>query len=179
MIDSAVRARLAHWALFLVLVFIVYFLRLIPANPGTRQLPDPYWVVIFGYAWVIRRPDYVPTPLFAAAVFLGDVLFLRPLGLWSAISIGGLEFLRARAQFSRELPFLFEWAMVAGVIVLMAVANRVLLGVFIVNQPDLASTGIQLLLSILAYPLVVGISATLFGVRKVAPGATDKMGHRI
>ena len=179
MIDVAARSRLAHWALFVLLVLFVYFLRLLPANPGARQLPDPYWIVIFGFAWVLRRPDFIPTLLFAAAVFLGDMLFLRPPGLWSAISVAGLEFLRARAQFSRELPFLFEWAMVSSVIFLMVLANRVILGIFIVSQTDLASTGVQLLLSIMAYPLAVGISAWLFGVRKVAPGATDEMGHRI
>jgi rod shape-determining protein MreD len=38
---------------------------------------------------------------------------------------------------------------------------------------------IQLIATVLAYPPVVVVSAMLFGVRKVAPGQVDALGHRL
>ena len=45
--------------------------------------------------------------------------------------------------------------------------------------PPIALVALQLLGSILAYPVVVALSGLLFGLRKTAPGQTDSLGRRI
>jgi rod shape-determining protein MreD len=48
-----------------------------------------------------------------------------------------------------------------------------------VDQPRLGLTLVELIVTILAYPVVVGLSQFVFGLRKVAPGEVDELGHRI
>ncbi len=179
MIDTATRARLVAWLLFTATAAVVFFMRLLPLDLAAGRWPGPDWIVALGFAWVLRRPDYMPVTLFAALLFLSDLLFMRPPGLWAAISVAGLEFLRRRAQFSRELPFLFEWAMFGGVFGAMMLVNRLVLGIFIVDQPGVFLDALLWFATLAVYPLVVLASAYVFGVRKVAPGAVDNLGHPI
>ncbi len=173
------RQRLGHFLLFSALCTMVFFFRLLPLVGASAHWPGPDLIVLLGFAWVTRRPDYMPVLLFAAATFLGDLLFMRPPGLWAAISVSGLEFLRARAAFSRELPFAAEWAMVSGVFLAMIVAQRIVLALFLLPRPDPGMDGILWLATVAAYPAVVLACDLAFGVRKVAPGAVDDLGHRI
>ncbi len=129
-------------------------------------------------AWVVRRPDFLPTLLIAAVFLLGDVIFMRPLGLWAAFVVMGTEFLRMRAVAWRDLNFLLEWFMVAGVLSAMTLVNRLVLWVIFVDQPALGLTLIRLLGTIAVYPLVVLLAARFFGLRKLAPGAVDRLGHK-
>ena len=179
MIVHPVHQRIWHWVLFGALAALAMFIQLLPINLDPARLPGPDWLVVIAFSWVLRRPDYIPAPLVASLVFLEDLLFMRPPGLWAAISLAGLEFLRGRARFSRALPFGFEWLMFSGVYLAMLVANRIMLAIFFVPPPRLALEGVQLLATIIAYPLVSAISAYIFGVRKMAPGSVDELGHRI
>ncbi len=165
--------------LFAVLAFLIVFLRLLPLDPGPGNLPGPDLLVGLAFAWVLRRPDYVPVLLVAAVILTTDVFFLRPLGLWTACVILGLEFLRAREPFSRDLPFLFEWGVVATTIVFMTLGYVLILALFAVDQPALGLTLLQMLATILAYPLIVLFSARVIGLKKIPPGAVDQLGHRL
>jgi rod shape-determining protein MreD len=179
MIKTASRRRLIAWLILTGVSLVVYFVRLLPLDLSAGRWPGPDWVVVLGFSWVLRRPEYVPVGLFAALIFLGDMLFMRPPGLWAAITVMGLEFLRRRAQFSRELPFLIEWGMFAGVYGSMVLTNRLIQGVFLVDQPGIGLDALLWLGSVAIYPLVVLASAYVFGVRKAAPGAVDDLGHPI
>ncbi len=169
----------AHWLLFTALVALIFFIRLLPLHPGATAWPGPDWIIALAYGWALRRPSFMPALLLAAALFLEDLVFLRPPGLWAALGVLGLEFLRGRAQLSRSLPFAAEWALVAVVLLFMTFGQRLLLGVFLAPQPPLGMDLLRWLATLLAYPLVVLVSAYLFGVRKVAPGALDELGHPI
>ena len=171
MIDARLRARLGHWLLLVALAGLVWFLRLVPTGAGSAGIAWPDWLVLFAFAWVLRRPDYIPVALFAALLFLQDILFLEPPGLWSMIAVLGLEFLRGRAPYSRDLPFLFEWILVGGVLAAMLLGQRILLGLFLLPAPPLASVLAQGALSLLVYPAAVLASTTLFGVRRAGSGA--------
>ena len=48
---------------------------------------------------------------------------MRPPGLWAAIVVLGVEFLRNREADSRDLPFLVEWGTVALLMLAMTLAN--------------------------------------------------------
>lgn len=179
MVDPVTRRRWGFRGLFVLLAFGVVFFQILPFRIGVSRWPGPDLLTLLAFAWVLRRPGYVPVVLVAAVTLFTDTLFMRPLGLWSALVVLGFEFLRRRQPFSRDLPFLVEWMMVAGVLLGMTVTNAFVLAIFLVEQPDLKLTFLQLIISILSYPVVVAISRFALGVRKIAPGEVDALGHRL
>lgn len=179
MSDAAPSHKWAYWLLFLALVVIIVFARLIPlqTTPSNWAMPD--LLICFCFAWVLRRPDYMPTLLIAAVMLTTDFLFMRPPGLMAALVVLGAEFLRARNHVLRELPFSLEWGMVVGVITGIMVANRVILIFVMSPRPPLGLSLFQLLITLAAYPVVVAISRYGLGIRKLSPGEVDALGHRI
>jgi rod shape-determining protein MreD len=179
MVDPVSRQLWAFRGLFTALALGVLFFQVLPFRIGTPRWPGPDLLTLLAFAWVLRRPDYVPVLLVLAVTLFTDILFMRPLGLWSALVLVGFEFLRRRQPFSRDLPFLVEWMMVAGVLLAMTVTNALVLAIFLVQQPVLTLTFLQLIISILSYPVVVAVSRFALGVRKIAPGEVDALGHRL
>lgn len=165
-------------ALFVALFVAVAFVQLLPLEMGPGQIPGPDILMLLAFSWVVMRPDYVPVFLIAAIFFVADLLFMRPLGLWTALVVLGTEFLRNRSFTLRDTPFSIEWLMVSGVIVAVFLANMLALGLFAVTQPSLGLTLIGLIATILAYPLVVILAGRAFGLRKIVPGEVDRLGHR-
>lgn len=165
--------------LFLALCFLIAFGRLLPLDAGPGGWPGPDLILGLIFAWVLRRPAYVPLGLVAAIFLITDVMFMKPLGLWSAIGVLGYEFLRRREPTGRDMAFPLEWMLVAGVILSMTVANALILALFAADQPALGLTLLQMIMTVLAYPAVVLVSSYVFGVRKSAPGEVDRLGHRL
>ncbi|WP_226779136.1 rod shape-determining protein MreD [Oceaniglobus trochenteri] len=179
MVDPVSRRRWGFRALFVLLAAIVVFVEILPYRIGDARIPGPDILTLLAYAWVMRRPDYIPTLLVAAVILFTDILFMRPLGLWTALVLLGLEFLRARQPFSKDLPFLVEWMMVAAVLLAITLTNALVLAIFLVEQPVLSLTFLQMIVSTLTYPVVVALSRYAIGIRKAAPGTVDALGHRI
>lgn len=179
MADTVVTRRWRTRALYVALAFLIAFGRLLPLDAGPSVWPGPDLILLLTYAWVLRRPDAVPVLLVALVVLMSDILFMRPLGLWTACAILGLEFLRRREAFSRDLPFPAEWALVSATILGITVLNALVLTLFVVIQPTLGQILIQTIITVLSYPLVVLFSSIALGVRKVTPGAVDQLGHRL
>lgn len=171
--------RLARQIIFLALAFGIAFVQLLPLSPGPGGLPGPDLILALSFAWVLRRPDFVPVLLVALVMLVTDFLFLRPPGLWAAITVLGLEFLRAREGAFRDVPFLLEWGMVSVVLTVMTLGRAAVLLIFFVDQPPLGLTLIELILTMMAYPVVVLVSVYLFGLRKAAPGEVDALGRRL
>lgn len=178
MAEAVVTRSWRYGVLFFVLAFVIVFARLLPLGPGPG-LPGPDLLVCVAFAWVLRRPGAVPVLSIAAVMFLTDILFMRPIGLWTACVVLGSEFLRSREPFSRDLPFLLEWLVVSVVIVSMTLGYSLILAIFGVDQPSLGLRLIQMIATILAYPPVVLFSVALLGLRKMAPGAVDELGRRM
>ncbi len=181
-VAEAVRSRhWRYWTLFAGLAGLSLFLRLLPLPgfaPGVPGgVPGPDLLLCLVLAWVLRRPDYMPALLVAVVFLLEDLLLMRPPGLWALIVLLGAEFLRGRQPLMRELPFLLEWAVVAAVIAAMWLAERLVLGLVMVPMPALGPALLHLLLTLLAYPLVVGVSHALLRVRKPATGEVDALGR--
>lgn len=169
----------AYRALFAVLALALLFLRLLPLGSVAGAWPGPDLLMCLTFAWVLRRPDYVPLVLIALVVLLEDLLLMRPPGLWAAWMVLGAEFLRNRTSLTRELSFVVEWVLVAGVMAAVVMGNRLVLAVTMLDQPSLGQTIIQLVASILCYPVVVFLSRLAFGVRKPAAGEIDAYGRRL
>jgi rod shape-determining protein MreD len=178
--DETLDLRRQLWRLtFVALVALIAFVRLLPFSSGQGGLPGPDLMVALAAAWVLRRPDYVPVCLIALVMLAADFLFMRPPGLWAAVVVLGTEVLRQREAGWRDLPFLVEWALVSVVLAAMWIANAAVLALFLVDQPPLGLTLLQLILTMLAYPVAVAVTAFVFGLRRAAPGEVDELGRRL
>lgn len=179
MVDPAPGNKWLYWAMFIGLFGLIIFVQLIPMQTMPRSWSPPDLLICLCYAWVLRRPEYMPVLLIAFVMLLSDMLLMRPPGLMAALFLLGAEFLRSRTDLMRGLPFVLEWALVAGVLTAVMAANRVALIVVVTPRPPLTLSLTQLLTTLLAYPLVVLFSRYIIGVRKIAPGEVDAWGHRI
>nr|WP_319249323.1 rod shape-determining protein MreD [uncultured Celeribacter sp.] len=175
MVDPRTVRLWAYRAGFLVLSALSFFLYLLPLQVGTGHWPGPDVPLAFAFAWVLRRPDYIPVLIFAAVMLLADFIFLRPPGLWTALTLVGLEFLRRREPTSRDMPFVFEWAMVAAVMLAIALLNRIVLTLFMVDQAPLGLSILGQISTLIAYPFVVLFSRTILRIEKVTPTEADEI----
>ena len=169
----AERGALHLWlmqALFAGLAGAMIFARLLPLDTAPPGWVGPDLFLALTFAWAVRRPDYVPPLLVAGLALLMDLLFQRPPGLWAALVVIGCEALRRRAPALRDRTFLADWAAVAGTLVAVTLANRLVLAVLLVDQAPLGLSLMQLVSTIVAYPLVAALSHFGLGVRKRAPG---------
>lgn len=179
MIDPLTRRRLSHRALFAAIGIVLIFIRLMPVNHTPGGLPGPDLTLALTLAWLLRRPEYVPAALIVLVFLLEDVMFWRPIGLWTLIVLGATEFLRTREQSLRDLPFALEWALVTGLLIAMVTLKRMILLMTMVEQPALGLELFQMLMTLVAYPIVVVVSRVAFGLRRAAPGEVDAFGHRM
>lgn len=175
MVDPRTLRRWLFRGVFVLLVLSVVFFQVLPLQVGTGHWPGPDLIVAFAFAWVLRRPGYVPVLLVAIAMLIADFMFLRPPGLWAALTIGGLEFLRGREPTSRDMPFFIEWAMVGGVLLAMVVLYRLVLTLFMVNQASLGLFVLGQISTFAAYPLAVLVSSVVLGIEKITAAEADEM----
>lgn len=163
-------------AVFLGMVMLMIFLRILPMPIEPGRLPGPDLVMCLCCAWVLRRPDHLPAILIAGVVFLEDMLLMRPPGLWAAILLLGTEFLRRRA--SRDMPILQEWGMVSMAILVMVLANRLIHAMVLLPQPGLGMTLLHAVMSIIAYPVVVVLLKLAFRFGPAGGTDLDAYGRR-
>jgi len=174
MVRNPATARWLYGAAYASVMGVIILIRLIPVEFGPHGYPGPDFLICITFAWLLRRPHNLPTPLIALAFLVADMLFMRPPGLWTALVVLAAEFLRAREASSRELPFLAEWAMVSAVLMALSLANHVILLIFSVNQVALSPMLLQVAATALVYPVIVILSRLVFGVDKLIPGETDR-----
>ena len=179
MADSASSTVWGYRGLYVLIAVALLFLRLLPLGSESGSWPGPNLLCAMTFAWVLRRPDYVPPLLIAMVVLLEDMLTMRPPGLWAAVVVVAAEFLRARAALTREVSFVLEWLIVGIVMAASVLAYRLILSLVMLPQVSMAQTVIQLALTILSYPVVVAVSRLALGVRKPATGEVDAYGRRL
>ncbi|MCU0816492.1 MAG: rod shape-determining protein MreD [Cypionkella sp.] len=166
-------------AAFLGIALALLFLRLLPLGAGAGAWPGPDILLCVIFAWAMRRPDYLPVWLLALVLLLEDILLMRPPGLWTAVVIIAVEFIRSRVALTRELTFLVEWALVAALMLGCLLAYRLVFTLSFLPQSGFGFALMQVLWSILCYPLVVGLSRLAFDLRKPATGEVDSYGRRL
>lgn len=178
----AENASLNMWIMrvtYLGLALMVIFLSLLPLQTLPRGWAGPDIIVAVTFAWVLRRPEFVPPWLVAVVLLLADLMFHRPPGLWAALVLVGAETLRARHVGLRDLTFAVEWVSVATTLVALTIGYRVILAILMVDQAPLGLSLMQMVMTLLIYPVVVVLSQVLLGVRKLAPGDVETFGSRI
>lgn len=165
--------------LFIGLALLLLFLRLLPLGNTAGGFPGPDLLLCLTFAWVMRRPDFLPLGLLLPVFLIEDLVLMRPPGLWTALVVLATEFLRSRTALTRELNFVTEWVLAGGLMIGMLVAYRLAFGVVLLPQPPFGFAVVQVLWSILAYPVVVGLSRLAFDLRKPAMGEIDDYGRRL
>ena len=165
-------------AVYLVLALAVIFFHLLPLDTVPSRFAPPDLIIAITFAWALRRPDFAPPLAIALVMLTEDMLFHRPPGLWAFLVVAGVEYLKARFAGLRDASFAGEWAAVCIVLVTITLMYRTTLSLTGVEQAPLSLTLTQMILTAIIYPLVVFVSQTLFGVRKLAPGESDALGGR-
>ncbi len=164
--------------LYIALAVFVLFLHLLPLDTQPDRWPFPDTLIALTFAWVLRRPDYVPTILIALVMLLADFLLQRPPGLLAALVVLGTAYLRAAAPGTRDAGFVAEWTSVSIVVAGVFLANRIILAVLSVDQAAFLPVVIQLVLTIAVYPAIVLLSQSVFGVRRVSAADASATGAR-
>lgn len=164
--------------IYVLVCLVLIFLHLLPLDTLPRRWAGPDMMLAITLAWVLRRPDYVPPILIAIMFLLTDLLYQRPPGLWAALVLLSAEGLRSRAPGLRDLTFLVEWLNVATTLALLTLGYRIILGVLLVDQAPLGLSLMQMVATVLFYPVAVFLSQVVFGVRRLAPGDINPTGIR-
>ncbi|AZV79517.1 rod shape-determining protein MreD [Parasedimentitalea marina] len=166
-------------AAFPALALLIVFFRLLPLDTVPRQWAPPDLLMAMAMAWSLRRPDYVPIVLLALTLLLADLMFQRPPGLLALLVLLGCEYLKPRALTHRDTGFAAEWISVSLVLTAITVFNRTALALVGVQQAPLGLILIQMLLTIAAYPLVVFVSQSILGVRRLTSTELETLGIRL
>jgi rod shape-determining protein MreD len=170
MVDPATARIWLGRAAFALTAIVVIFWQLLPIDtvPGVWAWPDV--LLLATLVWVVRRPEYLPVWLVALTFLLADLLFHRPPGLFAALTILLTEALRRRTTSLRNAPFIGEWVTVAAGIAAVTLGNRLVLAIVMTPQAPLGLTLIQMLMTMLAYPAIVGLAVVAFGITRPTPG---------
>ncbi|MFV0334366.1 MAG: rod shape-determining protein MreD [Tropicimonas sp.] len=179
MVDPVTARNWGYRGLYVLLVLLLAFVQLLPLGAGGGALPGADLITALTFAWVLRRPAYVPVLLLAPLLLFLDLLLQRPPGLGAALMLLGSEILRSRRDMSRSVPFAIEWAMVSAVIVALAGLNQIALGLVMADRPPLGQALLRSLFTAAAYPLVVLVSHYILGVRTAAPNEAVALGNRL
>lgn len=164
---------------FGVLTLVILFFHLLPLDTIPRSWAGPDVLLCFALAWSMRRPEYVPALGLAVAFLLADLLLQRPPGLWALLALIGCENLKFRARSLRDANFVTEWIAAGLIIIGITISYQITLAIVLVDTPRLALTVSGLVLTILCYPVVVGLTHFTMGVRKPSAGELDALGQRM
>ncbi len=179
MVDPIQRKIWVHRAIFVMIALVLFFVRLLPMGADAGSWPGPDILLCVIFAWVQRRPDYLPIWLILLVVLTEDFLLMRPPGLWTALVILASEFLRNRAGQTRELGLIMEWLLIALLMIGILLAYRMVFAMTFLPQPGFGFAMIEVAASILCYPFVVGLSLLAVDLYKPVAGEVDAIGRRM
>ncbi len=164
--------RLRVRGLYVGLAFLILFVQTLPITFSFSHFLAPDVLLAITFAWVLRRPDAI-TPLVIGVVFLAnDFILHRPPGLWTAIVLIACVFLQGRIPRLKDAVYSIEFGLVIGMMIVCFLGYQILLVVtFSGAQPPLPSI-LQLITTIVIYPLVTFGSRRMFGLSRLS--TTDR-----
>ncbi len=169
MIDGGFLQVWSYRALFLLLAGGLALVALLPINTAEPGIPRPDLLLCLVAAWTLRRPDFAPLWLIAVAGLVLDFLLFRPPGSWTLALILAAETLNRQAQRDADPTFAVEMVQVAAAVAVAHVVNRVLLVLVGAPRPSAGAVVIEILFTLLAYPLVAVVSVLILRVRRPDP----------
>lgn len=178
----AERADARTWmnrGIFLLLAFVIIVAQLVPLDMQPIGWAPPDLLLVITLVWVARKPRYLPVLVIGLLFLAADFLFQRPPGLWAALVVILTETIRRQNREFRQMPIMVEWSTITIGIVAITILNRLALAITMVPQAPLGLTLIQMIGTILIYPLVVLVAHFVFGVSRSTPGEIGSRGQRI
>ena len=176
----AERADSKTWVqrgVFVVLAFVLIVIDLVPLDMRPSLWASPDFLLTATLVWVARKPRCVPVLIIATLMLMTDFLFMRPPGLWAALVVVLTEVIRRQNRDFRNMPLLVEWGTIAVGILAITVVNRVVLALVMAPQAPLALSLIEMVATILVYPVVLLIAHFAFGVSRTSPGEVGSRGQ--
>ena len=165
-------------AAFVAIAIMTLLSSLLPLQTIPRSWAGPDLLFCLALTWSVRRPEYVPIWLLAGVFLLADFMLSRPPGLLAALMLMACGNMQSRARHLHVTGFMTEWLRAGILIFAAAVLYRLTLAILLVPTPPIGLHATQIIGTIVAYPLVVMISALLFGIRMAPPGDLDNIGQR-
>ena len=175
--NLADRKTWLHRGTFIVLAFMVIVVDLVPLDMRPSVFVAPDLLLAMTLVWVARKPNLVPVMVIATIFLMTDFLFMRPPGLWAGLVVILTEAIRRRHREFRDMPLLVEWGTIALAIVGVTILYRVAFAVTMLPQPSLGLTLIEMMMTILIYPIIALIAFVAFGVKRVSLGAVGSRGQ--
>ena len=154
-------------------------LSIIPFDLSANTLPYPDIFYCFTMIFIVRRPEYVSVWAVFFVFFLRDILTQAPLGLFTFLVIMASEVVRANIQAFREYNFWLEWLWVAAIFIVIMVVQQTILALTLSDMPQLMENILPILLTVMAYPAIVGLVQYGFGLQRPQPGELDAWGNRL
>ncbi|EBA13434.1 hypothetical protein [Roseobacter sp. CCS2] len=162
---------------FLALAFVLIVVDLVPLDMRPSLWVSPDLLLATTLAWVVRKPTYVPVLVIALLFLMTDFLFMRPPGLWAALVVILSEVLRRQHREFRNMPLLVEWGTVAVGIIAITIVNRIVLAIVVSPQAPLGLTLIEMIATILVYPIVLLVAHFIFGISRISRGEIGSKGQ--
>lgn len=176
MIDPATLRRFLFRLQFAGICMALIFYKMLPLSTEPGRIPGPDLLFIVTAAVIMRRPSFAPALVIVAVHLVSDLLFMRPPGLWTAISLLGFEFLRSHRLKSSEVTLPAELGLVAGTFVAIVVSYALVLIILAVPRPDLLTLAIHIVTTVIAYPVAILAVHYILRVRRARPGDLDEDG---
>lgn len=178
MMGPASRSRLVGLGLYLLMAFVLLFLRLVPVGSGAIAWPGPDLTLALTMVWIMRRPDQIPALAVAFVALVEDLVLMRPPGLWAAVMLLGSEAARSRKPRWREQGFMVEWVRMSMLMGVMVLAARVAQIVVMLPVPPLGIVLLKLIATIAAYPAVALFGRLVLGLRRMTPAEAERLAYR-
>ena len=116
-------------------------------------------------AWLFLKPSHLPVILILFVHIISEILLLMPLGLWSALSLMGYEFLRWRSLSQGRLKLGQELLLINIVLILLTFVQIGIEFIFKIKSPPIGMILLQLTFSLLIYPIVIFVLHSILRVR--------------
>ncbi len=179
MLDPATTRRLMFQALFFGVCMLVIFVKMLPLGTTPAAIPAPDLIFAITACFVIRRPRYAPALLIVVVHLLADILFLRPMGLWPALTLLAYEYLRHKKPAGADMQLSVELILVPVVFGAALGFNALVYFALGMPHPTLGQTLLHILMTATAYPFVIAASEFILGVRRVRPGEMEPDGSTL
>lgn len=157
---------LANRALYFCLGMLGIFAMLTPIAMTPSVFLWPEVMLLMAFALIIRNPVFVPFWLIGLVFLIGDILLARPLGLGAFTAVLATEFLRKNRPAFVEMLFLGEWFSIAILLLAVGIVRALLLAITLAEGIPFWAYMSQYGLSVLAYPIIVGLVSLLFKATK-------------
>ena len=179
MVDPIATRRFGFRCVFFALCAVIIFVKMLPLSTIPRTIPGPDLLFCLTAVWIMRRPRWAPVGLIVLVHLIADILFLRPIGLWPAISLLGYEYLRRKAGGPTEIAAPLEVGMAAATFAAVVALNALMQLIFGIGQPGFGTLVLHVITTVIAYPFVIAFSHYLIRVRRARPTDLDSSGIAI